>query len=133
MSFVTVLCYYLYPYEIWWAFPTYLRSEGVSVDTITTFTSLLAIPWSIKFIWSPFIDRCIRIKKIILTAQFVMISALIPVAILDPINQTKLLLFTLIIHAITASTQDAAIDALCIRITPKEEMTEINAWMQGGT
>ena len=117
---------------LWWAFPTYLRTIGVEVETITLFTSVLAIPWSIKFLWSPFIDRCKRIKGIILAAQGIMIITLIPLMLLHPIEQAKLLLLILICHALAASTQDAAIDALCIRYTPKDEFIQMNAWMQGG-
>ncbi|XSZ47328.1 hypothetical protein ACP8HZ_00395 [Francisella noatunensis] len=42
--------------------PTILRSEGVSLEKIGLF-SILLLPWVIKFLWAPYVDR-LYIKKI---------------------------------------------------------------------
>lgn len=36
--------------------PTLLRSEGFSLSLIGL-TSLFMLPWTLKFLWSPFIER----------------------------------------------------------------------------
>ncbi|MDM3660837.1 MFS transporter, partial [Proteus mirabilis] len=36
--------------------PTLLRSEGFSLSLIGV-TSLFMLPWTLKFLWSPFIER----------------------------------------------------------------------------
>ena len=38
------------------ALPPLLREQGVSLSVIG-FTSLLALPWALKFVWAPFVDR----------------------------------------------------------------------------
>lgn len=40
---------------------------GVDATTITFWTSLLILPWSLKFLWSPFLELC-RTKKIFVVA-----------------------------------------------------------------
>ena len=38
------------------ALPVFLRQGGVSLSKIG-FTSLLVLPWALKFLWAPFLDR----------------------------------------------------------------------------
>src|SRR4051812_31834800 len=38
------------------ALPPLLREHGVSLSSIG-FTSALALPWALKFVWAPFVDR----------------------------------------------------------------------------
>ena len=38
------------------ALPPLLRAHGVSLSAIG-FTALLALPWTLKFLWAPFLDR----------------------------------------------------------------------------
>jgi len=38
------------------ALPALLRDQGVSLSLIG-FTSALALPWALKFLWAPLIDR----------------------------------------------------------------------------
>jgi PAT family beta-lactamase induction signal transducer AmpG len=38
------------------AIPVILRSAGVSLSAIG-FTSLLTLPWALKFLWAPYLDR----------------------------------------------------------------------------
>jgi len=121
---------------IWWALPTKLRAQGMPVDEITTLTSLLVLPWVFKFVWSPLIDyvRTKRwsLKSWIITFQVLMGGALLPLAII-PFEDAAMLLFPLLLaHALFASSQDAAIDALAISEVPAEERGSINGWMQAG-
>jgi len=121
---------------IWWALPTLLARQGVSLADITLLTSTATLPWVFKFIAGPLIDassvRRVPLRTWILTCQAVMILALVPVALLDWANDFTLLLACLVSHAVFAATQDVAIDTLAIRSVPAEELGRVNGWMQAG-
>jgi MFS transporter, PAT family, beta-lactamase induction signal transducer AmpG len=118
---------------IWWTLPTLWKDAGMGVPEITAFTSVVIFPWIFKFIWSPLIDvfrnEKWNFKAWILGAQSMMILSLLPLLFMD---FSPVIFPFLFIHAIAASTQDAAIDAYAISVTPKEELGSVNGWMQFG-
>lgn len=121
---------------LWWALPTQLRAQGVPVAEIATLVSLIAVPWAAKFLWAPLIDisrhRGGSIRIWIAAAQTVMGAALLPLLFLDVTASFPLCAVFLVLHAVAASTQDAAIDTLCIATVAGPERGEINGWMQTG-
>jgi PAT family beta-lactamase induction signal transducer AmpG len=121
---------------LWWALPTILRSRGVAVESITLLVSLLAVPWTLKFLWAPVIDlkRSTRwgTRGWILSMQFLMGLTLVPLIWLDFARDFWIVVPLLAAHAVAASTQDVSIDALCIRSTTENERGIINGWMQAG-
>jgi len=121
---------------IWWAVPTRLREADVSVATIATLTSLIILPWAFKFLWAPLVDvlrgpRWGR-RAWIISAQLVMGLTLLPLAWMEWHASLGLLLLLLLTHAFAAATQDVAIDAWAINVTPPEERGGVNAFMQLG-
>ena len=138
----TVLFTFLYFSEgapigfIWWALPTTLRSQGVSVEYITLLTSTLVLPWMFKFLWAPLIDltrlQQWTLRSWIVTMQGVMGVSLLPLFLLDSWHAIFSVYPFLLIHAIAAATQDAAIDALAIATVPEQERGSLNGWMQVG-
>lgn len=121
---------------IWWTLPTELRSRGVPVDQITTVTSLLVLPWALKFLWAPLVDilRTPRwtLRSWIIAAQMMMVLSLTPLFIGDVPSSHALVVFLLLLHTVSAATQDAAIDALCINEVPPSQRGAVNGWMQAG-
>jgi len=121
---------------IWWALPTILRAEGVAIDTITSLTSLLVLPWVFKFVWAPLIDTIqsgpSSIRSWIITSQLLMGATLGPLFFLDVGLHLEIIIPFLFAHAIAAATQDAAIDSLAIATVPAHERGTINGWMQVG-
>src|SRR5690606_27910308 len=121
---------------IWWAIPARLREAGVPVGTITLLTSVVILPWAFKFLWAPLVDvlrgpRWGR-RGWVVAAQLLMGLSLLPLALLDWQDSLGLLFGLLLLHAFAAATQDVAIDAWAISITPAEERGGINGWMQAG-
>ncbi len=121
---------------IWWAVPTRLREAGVPVGTIALLTSVIILPWAFKFVWAPLVDvlrgpRWGR-RGWIVSAQLVMGLTLLPLAFTDWQNSLTLLFGLLIVHAFAAATQDVAIDAWAISVTPAEERGMLNGAMQSG-
>ncbi len=121
---------------IWWLLPTQLRLADVPVDRITLLTSILVIPWALKFLWAPAVDtiqsRRWTLKSWIIASQLFMILTLLPLLVLDFSSDVRLIVILLLLHTLSAATQDVAIDALCISTVPKSEQGVMNGWMQAG-
>ncbi|MBX2992651.1 MAG: MFS transporter [Bacteroidetes bacterium] len=121
---------------IWWALPTRLRAADIPVEEITALTAVLVLPWVFKFAWAPLVDvlRTHRwnLPEWIVASQILMGLCLLPLAFLDFHEYYSLIVPLLILHAITAATQDASIDALSIATVPSTERGSLNGWMQTG-
>lgn len=121
---------------IWWALPTVLRSADVPVAAITGLTSLLVLPWAFKFLWAPVVDRLRsarwHYRGWIAAAQVTMGLALVPLIWLDPVSQFGAWRWLLLIHAVSAATQDVAIDAFAIATVPAAARGRLNGAMQAG-
>ncbi|HXG00558.1 MAG TPA: MFS transporter [Bacteroidota bacterium] len=121
---------------IWWALPTQLRSAGVPVPEITMLSSLLVLPWGLKFLWAPLIDVLTTnrwtLRHWIISAQCLMATSLSSLFFFDYASSFSLMAAFLLLHAVAAATQDVGIDALAIRTVPSNERGRVNGWMQAG-
>jgi predicted MFS family arabinose efflux permease len=121
---------------LWWALPAQLRLEGVPIEQITLLTSVLVLPWTLKFLWAPLIDLLTdarwTLKHWILSAQALMAACLAPLLFVNISTAFAIVVAFLLLHAVAAATQDVAIDALAIRTVPSGERGRINGWMQAG-
>lgn len=119
---------------LWWALPTILSERGVPVDRIGVLASWLVLPWALKFLWAPVIDLGggRALPRWIVGAQLVMAAGLLPLVALDPARGIGWIAVPLLVHALAAASQDAAIDALALRTTPESERGRLNGWMQLG-
>lgn len=101
--------------------PVYFRVHGVSLTEIGLM-SLLGAPWTLKVLWSPFVDR-------FGTRQYWFVSCLATMALVmaalpffDPSAPTVWLWGTLMLLTTASATQDIAIDAYTIGLlAPGEE------------
>ncbi len=121
---------------LWLAMPTRLRITGVPIEQITWLTAILVLPWTFKFAWAPLVDllrsRWWTLRHWIVASQTIMGLTLAPLIWLDPVNQFQTMTWILLAHALSAATQDVAIDALCISATAPGERGQYNGWMQAG-
>jgi MFS transporter, PAT family, beta-lactamase induction signal transducer AmpG len=121
---------------IWWALPTLLRSADVPVDRITSLTAVVLLPWVFKFLWAPLLDllRGPRwgYRAWIISMQALMAVALLPLIWIDPVDGFEWWRALLLAHAVAASTQDVAIDALAIGAVQPESRGRLNGAMQAG-
>lgn len=108
----------------------------MAVGAITTMTALTALPWSLKALWAPVIDARSRnrgsLRRWIGCSLLAMGGLLSPAALLDPGGQTGLLSLFLLLHALAASTHDAAVDGLALASTRPGERGLVNGVMQLG-
>lgn len=121
---------------MWWTLPTELRTLGIPINDITALTSLLVLPWTLKFLWAPLVDiiRSSRwtLRSWIIAAQLTMSLSLLPMVFLDISAHYSLAVLFFMLHTFAAATQDVAIDALCISEVPASERGTVNGWMQAG-
>lgn len=121
---------------IWWALPTLMRERGGEVGRITAMLAVVTAIWTLKFLWAPVVDalRGVRwgFRSWILVAQILMGLTLLPLAWLDPVGDLHVVLVLLVAHALCATIQDVAIDALAINIVPREELGRVNGFMAAG-
>jgi MFS transporter, PAT family, beta-lactamase induction signal transducer AmpG len=121
---------------IWWALPTRLRVAGVAIEEITALTSVLVLPWILKFLWAPLIDAFRSpswdLRSWVLLAQLSMGLFILPLLFLDLELQFSLVVPLLLLHTFAAATQDVSVDALAISRIDAGERGSINGWMQMG-
>ncbi len=121
----------------WTGLPAVMREAGVSLDRIGL-VSLIALPWVLKFLWAPAVERYRlpvagrdRSGSIVLVGGLVSVLGLISVGMLDASNWTGL--FTiLIVVAFAASTVDIACDGFAVQSLAQRHHGWANAAQVGG-
>ncbi len=121
---------------LWWTLPSVLQADGVGSDRIGALLGWLVLPWAFKWLWAPVVDRFQgprwTLRAWITSAQIGMALALLPLLLDGGRENFALLAGCLGLHALFASTQDAAIDGLMIRCSSPGERGRLAGWMQAG-
>jgi RhtX/FptX family siderophore transporter len=107
------------------ALPAMLRQQGVSLEKIGL-ASLLALPWGLKFLWAPAVDRLGserlgRRRSWILPLQGLAIVVLILLSGVDPSAGLTPILVGVYALNLVAATQDIATDGLAVSILSHDE------------
>lgn len=93
--------------------PVYLRVHGVSLAAIGVFSSL-TLPWTLKPLWAPLVDRFGERRHWIAAALATMALATFAIPLTDPATPGTLLVAAVLALTIAGATQDIAIDAYTI-------------------
>ena len=107
------------------ALPVVMRQQGFSLETIGL-VYLLGLPWMIKFLWSPWIDRYSlshrgHYRSWIILTQSLLVCVIAAIAFIDLQQNLNIGLIALALVSFLAATQDIATDALAIRLlSPKQ-------------
>ncbi|WP_437574032.1 MFS transporter [Sorangium sp. So ce887] len=107
------------------ALPVLLRKQGISLEGIGL-ASLLALPWGLKFLWAPLVDRFFfprlgRRRSWILPLQGLTIVALGLVSLREPGEGLSSVLVAVLIVNLLSATQDIATDGLAVdMLEPRE-------------
>lgn len=104
----------------------YLTESGYNLATIGFF-SLVSLPYTWKFIWSPIMDRYVpfklgRRRSWLLIAQGGCMAALVALSLVDPVLNLSLLAACAAIIAFFSASQDIAIDAYRREILTDDEL-----------
>ena len=104
--------------------PVYLRASGVDLTTIGLY-SLVGLPWTFKFLWSPLIDRYGDRRTWTAACLLVLAAASAAMAPIAP-TAAALVGAVMLVMAIASATQDIAIDAYSIGLAESGEEGSIN-------
>jgi PAT family beta-lactamase induction signal transducer AmpG len=95
--------------------PAWLRTEGINLKVIGAF-ALIQIPYTWKFLWSPFLDRYViaalgRRRGWMLLTQLALMAAIPWMGTLSPRDELSWVIYAATAVAFLSATQDVAIDA----------------------
>ncbi len=104
---------------------TWMREAGLDLSTIGFF-SMVALPYSLKFMWAPFMDRYVpplgRRRGWLFISQTGLMLSIFALAQVDPVSQLNLLGIMATVVAFFAASQDIVIDAYRREILPEEQL-----------
>ncbi|HVT45298.1 MAG TPA: MFS transporter [Thermoanaerobaculia bacterium] len=105
--------------------PLYLRANGVSLAEIGLL-STVGLAWTAKLFWSPLLDRFGSYRAWIIGCLSVLTLTWVVFAVATPLSG-YLFWATVTLMAIASATQDIAIDAQTITITPRPALGAVNS------
>jgi MFS family permease len=111
--------------------PVMLRQTQQSLTTIGVVGIVLTLPWLLKFLWAPFIDRRGTRRGWLLTLQ---LSGLAVAALISQLHfegNYKLLFAAAFVFNMIAATQDIATDGLAVRMLDARELGIANGIQVG--
>ena len=100
------------------------KDMGIDNTSIALYTSILLIPWTIKPLWSPFVEMIGTRRRWTLYAQLLLAVCFAAIALAIP--SASFLILTLaafMIGAFVSSTHDIALDGFYILALPQEKQS----------
>jgi PAT family beta-lactamase induction signal transducer AmpG len=107
------------------ALPVLMRKSGHSLGQIG-FSSLLALPWALKFLWAPAVDRYWdprlgRRRSWILPLQLAGVAILTILALSGGAHSLRAIIVAILLLNLVAATQDIGTDGLAVDILAERE------------
>ncbi|WP_220658428.1 MFS transporter [Tsukamurella sp. TY48] len=112
------------------AVPVVLRDEGYSLTAISI-TSLLYLPWGVKFLWAPAVDRLGTRRRWLLGTQLGAAGTALLLATADLSTSLRWLFVAIAVINLLSATQDVATDGLAVRMLGPRERGLGNAIQTG--
>lgn len=97
------------------AIPVLLRNAGLSLTAISL-TSFLYLPWGLKFLWAPAVDRFSTRRRWLLVTQFGSAGVAFALAGTDLTGSLRWLFVAVAAINLLSATQDIATDGLAVRL-----------------
>ena len=122
---------------LWYAIPAWLAMNGKSPVEIGSYVAVLGIPWSLKIINAPIMDRFTflpmgRRRPWVLVGQLGLIISFFSMSlIINPLENLSLLMLTGFFVGLFEVTQDIAVDGMAIDILPVDQQARANGLMWG--
>ncbi len=107
------------------ALPALMRKEGQSLPDIGL-ANLLALPWALKFLWAPLVDRWGspafgRRRSWIVPLQVASVATAAALSLVDPRTGIRAMMAALLFTNLLAATQDIATDGLAVELLSEGE------------
>ncbi|MTH77872.1 MFS transporter [Paracoccus aestuariivivens] len=122
---------------IWSALPAVMRQQGMALDQLG-FLSLLVLPWALKFLWSPWIERwrrphsqAARTKAVIAVGGGFILFATVLLALRGDMP-LPMLIAALFVIATATATVDIACDGHAVEAFPTRAYGWANMVQVGG-
>lgn len=116
-------------------FVTYLAVEGVAAGQLAFLLTLGTLPWSVKFLWGPIIDRFQfpemgKRRPWILIAQSGMIIVLSSMLLIPNMSSNVTVVgMMFLVYNIFTALQDVSTDALAVDVLEPHEFEKVNSYM----
>ena len=105
---------------LWEVLPVYLRLHGTSLRAIGGLR-LLELPFSLKVLWSPLVQRYGDRRRWVTGAMLVIAATVALLPAVDPARATAVLLGLVLVLTIASATQDMAIDSYTVALVGRDE------------
>ncbi len=116
--------------------PVIMRQENYSLEAIGLL-QLVKIPWIIKFLWAPLVDRTSskarHYKKWIILSELFYAVIIIGIGFLQLQTDFRLIVVLMVIAFFASATQDIATDAYAILILKRAERSIGNSMQSAGS
>jgi PAT family beta-lactamase induction signal transducer AmpG len=99
----------------------WMKVEGVDLKTIGLF-SLVGLPYSLKFLWSPFVDWLGGRRRWLVASQLILAVAIGAMAFQDPKTALYMVAVNALLVTFFSATQDIAFDAYRADVLSHREM-----------
>jgi len=104
----------------------WMKEEGVDL-TVIGLMALVGLPYTLKFLWAPFLDRFTlpflgRRRGWLLVAQLALVLSIIGLGFTDPGNNPWMVAFAAFLITFFSASQDIVIDAYRREDLPDEEL-----------
>ena len=104
----------------------WLREEGLDLSTIGFF-SLVGLPYTLKFLWAPFMDRFVpsafgRRRGWMLLAQVTLLFTISAIALTNPLTHLTTVVFLCLLITFFSASQDIVLDAFRRETLQDEEL-----------
>jgi len=111
--------------------------QGGAPSTAIGMVSLVAIPYVLRFLWSPLLDRFSpgfggHYRGWMIAAQAALVAALGLALLPDPAASPLAMIALLLPVSVALGTQAMAIDALTVRLVPQAAHTRALTWQRAG-
>lgn len=118
------------------ALPAILRMEGLSL-TVVGFAGALSLPWMLKLLWAPLVDRYGhpgfgRRKSWLVPAQLGMLAMTLGFVVVEPRDGLVMVAAMFLVLNVFAATQDIAVDGLAVDLLRDRELAPGNAAQVSG-
>jgi MFS family permease len=100
--------------------PVVLREAGYSLTAISAL-SLLYLPWALKFLWAPFLDRVGSRRTWLLWLQGSSVVAALALSQMDLEGRLPIVLAAAFVFNVIAASQDVITDGLAVRMLDAKE------------
>jgi predicted MFS family arabinose efflux permease len=115
--------------------PVIMRQNNFSLETIGAL-QLLKLPWILKFLWSPVVDRNTHtlsdFKRWIFSSELIYAAIIMVVSFLDFQVTPYLIIGFVILSFIASATQDIATDTLAMLSFGKQDKSLVNSMQSMG-